>query len=190
MGYRKYAKDFEIEYVDQPGKKRQKAVRIYVGPYFRFAAEPEKIRRLRWTYLIGIAVLALLLLIPMCMDCVFTRTWFIQVPASAAWIPWLFAAAAVWRLWTAGEKVDREHYDLMHDRMSGASLFLLGFTAVSAVGCILQLSRVVPAAADLVTCACALGAVVCSLLLFSRRKELEMVQEENPEKPQAGKHKK
>ena len=135
-------------------------------------------------------LLALLLLIPMCVDCVFTRTWFIQVPASAAWIPWLFAAAAGWRLWTAGEKVTREHCDLLHDRMSGASLFLLGFTAVSAVGCILQLSRLEPAVEDYVTCACALGSVVCSLLLFSKRKELEMVQEENPEKPQAGKNKK
>ncbi len=190
MGYRKYAKDYEIEYVDQPGKKRQKAVRIYVGPYFRFAAEPDRIRRLRWIYLVGIAGMALLLLIPMCIDCAFTRTWFIQVPASAAWIPWMFAATAVWRLWTAGEKVTREHYDLLHDRMSGASLFLLGLTLVSVVGCILQLSRLTPAAGDYITCICAMGAATCSIVLFSKRKELEMVQEENPEKPQAGKNKK
>ena len=186
MGYRKYAKDFEIEYVDRPGKKRPKAVLIYVGPYFRFAASPERIRRLRWFYLIGMASMALLLLIPMCVDCAFTRTWYIQTPLAAAWIPWALAAASVWRLWTAGEKVDREHYDLLHDRMSGSCLFLMGFAIVSVAGCVLRLSRTAPTANDLLICGCCLGAGICGVVLFSRRKELEMIQEENPEKPQAG----
>lgn len=186
MGYRKYAKDYEIEYVDQPGKKRPKAVRIYVGPYFRFAVPSERIRWLRWFYLIGMIVMALLLLIPMCIDCVFTRTWYIQTPLVAAWIPWVLAAASVWRLWTAGEKVDREHYDLLHDRMNGACLFLMGFTVVSVAGCVLRLSQTAPAAADLLVCGCCLAAGVCGVMLFSRRKELEMIQVENPEKPQAG----
>jgi len=186
LGYRKYAKDFEIEYVERPGKKRPKAVRIYVGPYFRFSAPPERIRRLRWFYLIGITAMALLLLIPMCMDCVFTRTWFIQLPAVAAWIPWVLAAAATWRLWTARDRVDREHYELLHDRMGGSCLFMLGFTAASAVGCILRLSQIAPAPADLVVCGCCLGTAVCGVLLFAKRKELEMLQEENPEKPRAG----
>lgn len=188
MGYRKYAKDFEIEYVERPGKKRPKAVRIYVGPYFRFAASPEQVRMLRWFYLIGLAVMALLLLIPLCVDCSFTRTWFIQTPIAAGWIPWIFAAAATWRLWTAGEKVEREHYDLLHDRMSGACLFLMGFSIVSVAGCVLQLSRGAAAPEDYLICGCCLGAGICSVMLFSRRKKLEMIQEENPEKPQAGRN--
>lgn len=189
MGYRKYAKDYEIEYVERPGKKRPKAVRIYVGPYFRFAVPAERIRRLRWFYLIGMIVMALLLLIPMCIDCAFTRTWYIQTPLAAAWIPWVLAAASTWRLWTAGEKVDREHYDLLHDRMNGACLFLMGFAIVSVAGCVLRLSQTAPAAVDLLICGCCLAAGVCSVALFSRRKELEMIQEENPEKPQAGRKK-
>ena len=126
MGYRKYAKDYEIEYVEQPGKKRPKAVRIYVGPYFRFKADPAQIRKLRWFYLIGLLAVALFLLIHMTIDCAFSRTWYVQVPAAAAWIPWCLASAACWRLWTARDKVDREHYDLLHDRMSGSCLFLMG----------------------------------------------------------------
>lgn len=189
MGYRKYAKDYEIEYVERPGKKRPKAVRIYVGPYFRFAAAPERVRWLRWFYLIGMAVMALLLLIPMCVDCTFTRIWYIQTPMVAAWIPWVYAAAATWRLWTAKEKVDREHCDLIHDRMSGACLFLMGFSVISVVGCVVQLSLQAPSARDLLTCGCSLAAGSCGVILFSRRKELEMVQEENPEKPRAKKAK-
>lgn len=189
MGYREYAKDYEIEYVERPDKKRPKAVRIYVGPYFRFAASPERVRWLRWFYLIGMASMALLLLIPMCVDCAFTRTWYILTPLAAAWIPWMLAAAATWRLWTAGEKVDREHYDLLYGRMNSSCLFLMGFGIASVAGCVLQLSRTAPMAKDLLACAACLGTGICGVMLFSRRKELEMLQEENPEKRQAGKHK-
>jgi hypothetical protein len=186
LGYRQYAKDFEIEYVERPGRKRPKAVSIYVGPYFQLKASPERVRKLRRFYLGCLLVCTAALLIPMCIDCAFTRTWYIQTPLAAAWIPWALAAASVWRLWTAGEKVDREHYDLLHDRMSGSCLFLMGFAIVSVAGCVLRLSRTAPAANDLLICGCCLGAGICGVVLFSRRKELEMIQEENPEKPQAG----
>ena len=188
MGYRKYAKDYEIEYVDQPGKKRPKAVRIYVGPYFRFKAEPGRIRKLKWFYLIGLLAIAVFLLIPMLIDCAFTRTWYVQVPAAAAWIPWCLAMAACWRLWTAGEKVDREHYDLLHDRMSGSCLFLMGLCLGSAAGCVLAQTKLTPAVQDYIVCFCSVAAAIAGIVLFSKRKDLEMIQEENPEKPQAGKH--
>lgn len=183
MGYRKYAKDYEIEYVPRPGKKREKAVRIYVGPYFRFKASAEQINRLKRQYLLGLVWLAALLLIPMCIDCPFTRTWYIQGPAAAAVIPWVFAACATWRLWTAKDKVDREHYDMMHDRMNGACLFLMGLCIGSTAGCVLSLSKGGATAADLVVCFCCLAAAVCAVFLFSKRKGLEMIQEDNPEKP-------
>ena len=186
MGYRDFAKDYQIEYVDRPGKKRPKAVRIYVGPYFAFRVPPERVRFLRWFYVICLTLTALFLLIPMCIDCAFTRTWYIQTPAAAAWIPWCFAGAATWRLWTAGEKVDREHCELLHDRMSGASLFLMGFCLISCLGCARLLSEVAATAADHVTCICAMGAGIGGIALFSKRKELEMVQVE-PADPNRGK---
>ena len=187
MGYKQYAKDYEIEYVERPGKKRPQAVRIYVGPYFRFTASPRRIRQLKWLYLAGLMTLALFLLLPLCVDCGLTRTWYVQVPAVAAWIPWVLAAASVWRLWTAGEKVDREHHDLMGQRMSGASLFLMILTLISAVGCVAALARLNAETEDWLVLGCALCAAACSVLLFSQRKGLEMIREENPEKPQAKK---
>ena len=63
------------------------------------------------------------------------------------------------------------------------------FGIASVAGCVLQLSRTAPMAKDLLACAACLGTGICGVMLFSRRKELEMLQEENPEKRQAGKHK-
>lgn len=175
LGYREFAKDYAIEYVDRPGHKRPKAVRVYVGPWYRFAAPAERIRFLRWFYLIGLGVLAILLLIPMCIDCTFTRIWYIQTPAAAAWIPWVLAACATWRLWTAGERVTREHNSLLGARMSGSCLFLMGFCLISCVGCVYALTVEAAAAVDYVICACCMLSGVVSIALFSRRKGLDMV---------------
>lgn len=188
MGYREYAKDYEIEYVPQEGKRRPKAVRIYVGPYFRFRASAEVIRRRKWQYLLLQLLEGVSLLIPMLVDCSLTRTWYAQVPAAAAWIPWLLAACALWRLWTAGEKVEREHYDLLHDRMRGASFFLMGFAGLSTLGTVIFLTQEAPQMADICICICFLTALACGAAMFALCKDLEMLRMENPEKPQAGKN--
>lgn len=181
MGYRKYAKDYIIDYVPVKGKKREKPVRTYIGPYFRFRVSPQRVAWLRRFYLAGLLVQALLLSLPLVLDSAVTRIWYVVFPGTCAWIPWTFAACACWRLWTAGEKVDREHNDLLHDRMAGSTLFLLGLTLGSAVGCILALSKIHAAAADYAVCVINLFSAICAMLLFGRRKELEMVAEENPE---------
>lgn len=175
MGYRDFAKDYKIEYVDRPGHKRPKAVRVYIGPWFRFVEPPEKIRFIKWFYLIGMAAIAVCLLIPMCIDCTFTRIWYIQVPAAVAWIPWVFAACATWRLWTAKEKVDREHNAMLGSRMNGASLFLMGFCLISFLSGIYELTVQTAAPADYIICVCYMLAGICGIALFSKRKSLEMV---------------
>lgn len=188
MGYREYAKDYEIEYVQVEGRRRPKAVRIYVGPYFRFRKAPEVIRKRKWQYLLLQVLTALALLIPMMIDCRFTRIWYVQVPAAAAWIPWMLACGAVWRLWTAGEKVEREHYGLLHDRMRGASFFLMGLAGISALGSVVALVQETPSAADMIVCGCHLAALTCGAAMFAMAKDLEMYPVENPEKPQAKKN--
>ena len=185
MGYREYAKDFEIEYVERPGKKRPKAVRIYVGPYFQLKASPERVRWLQRFYLAGLLACAVLLMLPMCIDCAFTRTWYIQVPAAAGWIPWLLATDAVWKLWTAKAQMEREHADLIHDRMSSACLFLTGFFGISCIGCMVLMSGQKPAGADWLVSICYISGLLCSCAMFAKRKELEMNRLENPEKPRA-----
>lgn len=185
MGYRQYAKDFEIEYVDRPGRKRPKAVRIYVGPYFQLKASPEQVRRLKRFYLMGLLASAVFLLIPLCTDCAFTRIWYIQVPAAAAFIPWLLAADSVWHLWRATDRMEREHADLIHDRMSSSCLFLTGFFGISCVGCTMQMGNVTASGADWMVSLCYIAGLLCSCAMFAKRKTLEMKQLENPEKPRA-----
>lgn len=189
MGYREYAKDYEIEYVQQEGKRRPKAVRIYVGPYFRFQASDEIIRKRKRQYLLLELLLGLALLVPMMVDCRLTRTWYVEVPSVAAFIPWLLAACAVWRLWTAGERVDREHCDLLHDRMRGASFFLMGLTSISVLGSAVAMTESAAAGTDYLAAVCFLISLGCSVAMFALSKDLQMTAVENPEKPQAGKNK-
>ena len=179
MGYREFAKDYKIEFVDRPGHKRPKAVRVYVGPWYRFKEPPEKIRFLRWFYLIGLSAVLLFLLIPMCIDCAFTRIWYIQVPAVAAWIPWIFGACATWRLWTAKEQVDREHKEMLCERMSGSCLFLMIFFLISFLGGAYASIVNSVETADYLICFCYLLCEGCAVALFSQRKMLEMVRIES-----------
>lgn len=184
LGYREYAKDFEIEYVERPGKKRPKAVRVYAGPYFQLKAAPERVRWLQRFYLGCLLACSAFLLIPMCIDCAFTRTWYIQVPAAAGWIPWLLASDSVRNLRTAKYRMQREQADLIHDRMSSATLFLTGFFGISCIGCLVLTGSQKPAGTDWLVTLSYLAGLVCSCLMFTKRKELEMIQLENP-----GKHK-
>ena len=175
LSFREFAKDYQIEYVDQPGKKRPKAVRVYIGPWYRFVQPPERIRFLKRFYLCGVLSIAAMLLIPMCLDCAFTRAWYIQVPAVIAWLPWIFAACATWRLWTAKERVDREHNALMGNRMSSSTLVMAGFTMTSLAGCVYAMATQAAAFSDYVVFICCMFSGFVSIALFSKRKSLDMV---------------
>lgn len=179
MNFRQFAKDYQIEYVDRPGHKRPKAVRIYVGPWFCFMY-PDKIPALKRLYLIGISLIAALLVLPMCIDCAFTRIWYIQVAAAVAWIPWVFAACATWRLWTAKEKVDREHCKLLSDRMSSSCLGMSGFCTTSFAGCIYALATRSAQPVDYLISICCMLCSFTSIALFARRKDLQMAQTDKP----------
>lgn len=187
LGYRKYAKDYEVEYVDRIGNKRPKAVRIYVGPYFRFRGTARDLRRLRIGYSVGVLLAALFLLIPLTVDTAATRTWYVQVPAAMAWIPWVLSAAALWRLWTAKEPVDREHYDMLYQRMCGACMGMMILEGISLLGCVLLLIKGGAGWTDALVLVCTAGTLLCGMGMFARRGGLRMDEVENPEKPQAKK---
>ena len=65
-----------------------------------------------------------------------------------------------------------------------ATDLLMGFATVSVTGCILQMSKTAPTGMDLLVSASCLGAEACAVMMFSKRKELEMVPVGNPEKRQ------
>ena len=189
MGYRKYASEYEIEYVQRLDKKRPQAVRIYVGPYFVFEQSPETVKRLKLFYLAMTVLTAALLIIPMCIDCGSTRTWYVQLPSAFAWIGWALCAFSLYALCTAKEKMEREQNDGIHQRMSGASLSVLALCALSTVGSVIYLVNHGFGVPDALVLLCNAGAALCAGLMFSRRAMLKTRQVENPEKPQAKKQK-
>lgn len=174
LGYKKYVKDYEIEYRDVPGKKRQKAFRVYVGPYFRFRESKEEIEKLKKFYLIGLLLEIFLILFPMCFDSAAQRSYMIALPQALSTIPLVLAGGSVWRIWTAKEKVEREHADMIYSRMSGASLFLMIFHGIGFVGSILYLVKGIAETIDIISCLCNLLVFPLSVLFFVKKKGLKL----------------
>lgn len=187
MGYRKYAADYEIEYVERLGKKRPQSRRIYVGPYFVFDRSAQEIKKLRRVYIVLCLLAAAFLIVPMCIDCGSTRTLYVQLPAAFAWIGWVLSAFSVWNLCTAKEKMEREQNDGIYERMSGASLSMLLLCLVASIGSLIYLIKHGFSALDALVLLCDLGAALTAWQMFSRRKGLATHPVENPEKPQTKK---
>ena len=189
MGYKKYAADYEIEYIERLDKKRPQARRIYVGPYFVFDLSTAELKKLRLFYIGLCALTAAFLLVPMCIDCGSTRTWYVQLPAAFAWIGWVLAVYSLWNLLSYKERAEREQRDGICDRMSSGAFTVALFTAIASVGAVIYLIKNSIALSDILVLLCNGAAFACALLMFSLRKRLNMRQVENPEKPQAKKKK-
>lgn len=189
MGYKKYAADYEIEYIERLDKKRPQARRIYVGPYFVFDLSTAELKKLRLFYIGLCALTAAFLLVPMCIDCGSTRTWYVQLPAAFAWIGWVLAVYSLWNLLSYKERAEREQRDGICDRMSSGTFTMALFTAIASVGAVIYLVKNSIALPDILVLLCNFAALACAILMFSRRKRLEMRQIENPEKPQTKKKK-
>lgn len=184
MGYRKYAADYEIEYIERLDKKRPQTRRVYVGPYFVFDCGAAELKRLRFFYIALCLLTAIFLVVPMCIDCGSTRTWYVQLPAAFAWIGWVLAVYSLWNLLCYKERAEREQRDGICDRMSSGAFTVALFTAIASVGSVVYLIRNAVTAADVLVLLCNLASLACAALMFSLRKRLEMHQVENPEKPQ------
>ena len=189
MGYKKYAADYEIEYIERLDKKRPQARRIYVGPYFVFDLSTAELKKLRLFYIGLCALTALFLLVPMCIDCGSTRTWYVQLPAAFAWIGWVLAVYSLWNLLSYKERAEREQRDSICDRMSSGAFTVALFTAIASVGSVIYLIKNSIALPDILVLLCNFAALACAILMFSRRNRLNMRQVENPEKPQTKKQK-
>jgi len=189
LGYKKYAADYEIEYIERLDKKRPQARRIYVGPYFVFDLSTAELKKLRLFYIGLCALTAAFLLVPMCIDCGSTRTWYVQLPAAFAWIGWVLTVYSLWNLLSYKERAEREQRDGICDRMSSGTFTMTLFTAIASVGAVIYLIKNSIALPDILVLLCNFAALACAILMFSRRKRLEMRQIENPEKPQTKKRK-
>ena len=175
MKYQDYIKDYDVVYENHPGRRRPVPHRIYIGTYYRFSEPRERVRFLRWLYSVGLGVIALCLIVPMFMDCVFTRIWYIQVPSVAVCIPLYLSLGSMYRIWRAGEKVTREHSYLITQRMNGCMVAMILLYTISASGCVYGLMFGDACIADWVVSICSLIGLAVSIVLFMQRSGLKMV---------------
>ena len=173
MGYRKFLKDYEIRKEPQADGKVKK-VRVYVGLYYRFTADPGEValvrRRLPWLLIAQ----ALALLVPMLIKSEVDHPWYVLMPHIAAWLPLLLLVEPAWLLRKAKAQVERQESEILYDRFAGASLFLMIFAFWSAAGALgVLLSQGLAWREALATALLILAAAV-STRIFACRKALKM----------------
>lgn len=173
MVSRKYTVDYRLENIPTPSGK-QKTVPVYRGDWFAFVADDAVVRRIRLEYPLFSLVIALLFVLVLSMNAPCGHYYYVMLPFAAMVFPVFFSLAAARRLLIAKDKVTREHRDKLVNRYISASLFLMAFSCISAVGHIVYFFLETPAALDFLSFACA--AVICALsaCMFFGRKRLKM----------------
>ena len=169
---RQYVKDYRVDHAAESG--RGKAVPVYTGVYYRFCAGDAQLRRAKRRFCVLVLLCALAALLPLLLDSEATRHLSVLLPLVAAPLPVFWLLAGLRRLWTAGERVTREHRDKLHDRFAVWSLALLALSAASVVGESVFCVRNGCGAAEAALLACGLLQGGASLLLFREKKVLRM----------------
>lgn len=174
MVRKKYAQDYRSETILTPGGHRRTVV-TYIGVYYRFAAEPKTVRRMKLWYSILTALSAalwLLLLLanvrPLANSWAFTAPMVIGVAAVGEEL------MALWRLHTAKEHVTREHNDKLYGRyqfFSGTQT-ALGLCALA--GGIVMLCTNEFSALNLLLCCGAAAWSACGVVMYLLRGNLRM----------------
>lgn len=181
--YEQYLEEYDIIYKDVPGKKKPQATRIYVGVRYGFKASPSELRKTRTFFLMCMLVTLVTILVPLMTVNSFARVWYVLVPACATLIAWYFAMCATWQLCRAKDWVTRETHGLLEVRMIYATAIMMILSALEIAGCIAALFLLEPVGMDYIVCAASVCSFALSLLLFSKRGEIEMIEVENPNKP-------
>jgi hypothetical protein len=174
MVTKKYANDYRLENVLAPGGKL-KTVAVYRGSYFRFLAPAESIRRLKYLYL-GSAVLAAGFWLAL-MFLNLRRaegSWALLLPAGIGIFAMFYEGCGIWRLFTAGEKVTREHNDKLYKRLSAASMCHLILGGLGAVGGVVLLLRNPFRVLYLIAVLLCAAWGLCAVPMFILRSRLQM----------------
>lgn len=173
MVSRKYTADYRLENITTSSGKI-KTVPVYRGDWFAFVADDELVRRIRIEYPLFSLIAALLFVLVLAMNAPCGHIYYVMMPFAAMIFPVFFALAAARRLLTAKDKVTREHRDKLVNRYISASLFLMAFSCISAVGHIVYFFLEAPVLKDFLSFGSA--AVICALSarMFFGRKRLKM----------------
>ena len=181
MVSRKYTSDYRLEDTLDPKTGRMATRSVYQGQWFRFCAGAAAVKRTAWIYTLLTALCALGFVLPLLFDPPAMRAAYVAVPFVALVFSLFYLAAGCRRVFTAKDRVTREHRDKIVERLRGASVSACALSGVSLVGVIVYWCMRGFAAADL-TCACAsallLSVNLIMLLRLHGRLAMEPVEQQ------------
>lgn len=179
MVSRKYTSDYRLEDTLDPKTGRMSTRSVYEGQWFRFCADAAAVKRAARAYVLLTALCALVYAPPLLLDAPAMRAAYVALPFVALIFPLFYLAAGCRRIFTAKERVTREHRDKIVERLRGASVSACALSGVSLVGLIVCWCLRGFAAIDL-TCACAAALIVTAnlvmLLRLHRSVEMEPIE--------------
>lgn len=121
---RKYIKDYRVEHVLTPNGKR-KPVPVYCGDWFIFVDPADRIRRAAAALCVLTLAVIATLIPPLVVKTNYSEQLYITLPLLFLIPPVYMFCTGLYRIWTAKEKVTREHKDKIDRRISQAAVFLL-----------------------------------------------------------------
>jgi len=133
MVSRKYTGDYRLENVLDAGGQL-KTVPVYRGPYFRFTASAEVIRRTKLRLLILTLISSIALLAALLIPADVLRHLYAILPLVFCLPPAVLIWQSVWIIFRAGEKARREDRDRICDGLRAWSLVLLILSVLSLIG--------------------------------------------------------
>lgn len=173
MVSRKYTKDYRIEpYLDRNGRLRDRSV--YCGAYFTFDAPLPEVRRTMWL-LAGLNLfITVTVALPMAFACSYFRQFYLVLPQAFLFLPVYFTWAGLLRVYTAKDKVTREHRDKIVHRIPVASLFTLILSAVLGIGTVIYACLGGLQGADYLAAVCSFLRLIPAIWAFLLRKRFPM----------------
>lgn len=133
MVSRKYVNDYGLENVR--GKNgRVKTVSVYKGPWFRFTAKPEELKKSRSICIAASLAGTAAMLPPLFIKAEILGAVYVLLPLLCCLWPIAFELMGVYRLLTAAERVTREHKDKIYARFSSCCVFQGIFAFFSLAG--------------------------------------------------------
>ena len=181
MVSRKYTSDYRLEDTLDPKTGRMGTRSVYAGQWFRFRADAAAVKRAARAYALLTALCALVYVPPLLLDPPAMRAAYVALPFVALILPLFYLAAGCKRLFTAKDRVTREHRDKIVERLRGASISACALSGVSLVGLVVYWCLRSFAAIDLL-CACAAALIAAGnlvmLLRLHRSVEMEPIEEQ------------
>ena len=132
MGFKKYVKDYEKEYIIKPNG-RPGLTAVYKGKYFRFALQKETLHKARIAFSVLAILTVLLAIAPLCYKSVGSRTMYVALPHVISFFPIAHLLLGVSSFCFAKPPMVREQKDKAENRIINSSISSAIFLAATAV---------------------------------------------------------